>query len=255
MFLTGQQTSFLSQLIAFLAMAGDESALRTRTGDLLLRLLKADYYASYFWENGQEAFTNRVALNMSDANLANYEAYYQFHDPITHHLRRLREPTRITQILTQRKLVKTEFFNDFLWRDGLYWGVNLYVSIDDQSTADIRLWRGKQGENFTDEELAILKMIAPAYGAALNRCLHINKPYTPARSICTNLVYSLLTHREYEVARLTAKGLSDKEISKTLNISFPTVRTHIKNSFRKLDVSNRVQLACIFSQSPDGQAN
>ena len=42
-----------------------------------------DYYASYVWDESRSVFGGRVALNMSDRNLSSYEAYYQYHDPIT----------------------------------------------------------------------------------------------------------------------------------------------------------------------------
>lgn len=33
-----------------------------------------------------------------------------------------REATLVLQVMPQHELVRTEFFNDFLDRDGLYWG-------------------------------------------------------------------------------------------------------------------------------------
>jgi len=50
-----------------------------------------------------------------------------------------------------------------------------------------------------------------------------------------------LTQRELEVLNLLVDGRKDREISKLLNISEHTVRSHIKNLFRKLGVSSRSQ--------------
>ncbi|GGB64159.1 response regulator [Fictibacillus barbaricus] len=52
-----------------------------------------------------------------------------------------------------------------------------------------------------------------------------------------------LSIREQEVLQLVAKGYSNKEISKELNISENTVKTHMKNILGKLQLDNRVQLA------------
>jgi RNA polymerase sigma factor (sigma-70 family) len=52
-----------------------------------------------------------------------------------------------------------------------------------------------------------------------------------------------LSVREQEVLQLVAKGCSNKEISKQLNISENTVKTHMKNILGKLQLDNRVQLA------------
>ncbi|MDX1685313.1 MAG: response regulator transcription factor [Saprospiraceae bacterium] len=50
-----------------------------------------------------------------------------------------------------------------------------------------------------------------------------------------------LSSREYEILKLIATGLSNKEIAERLYISLPTVKTHISNLFSKLDVSRRTQ--------------
>ncbi len=52
-----------------------------------------------------------------------------------------------------------------------------------------------------------------------------------------------LTRREKQVLRLVAEGQTDREIAKTLGISFWTVRSHVGSLLRKLDVRNRVGLA------------
>ncbi len=51
-----------------------------------------------------------------------------------------------------------------------------------------------------------------------------------------------LTQREQEMARLIARGLSNKEIAGELNISVATVRTHIYNLFQKTGVQSRIEL-------------
>lgn len=58
-----------------------EAEVRQRVGALLLDLLDADYCASYVWDEVSHSFGDRVALNMSDLNLATYEAYFQHRDP------------------------------------------------------------------------------------------------------------------------------------------------------------------------------
>lgn len=52
-----------------------------------------------------------------------------------------------------------------------------------------------------------------------------------------------LTNREIEVLKLIAEGLINKEIAKTLYISEKTVKNHISNIFKKLDVNDRTQAA------------
>ena len=52
-----------------------------------------------------------------------------------------------------------------------------------------------------------------------------------------------LTNREIQVLKLIAEGLFNKEIASRLNISERTVKNHISNIFKKIDVSDRTQAA------------
>ncbi len=52
-----------------------------------------------------------------------------------------------------------------------------------------------------------------------------------------------LTSREIEVLKLIAEGMINKEIAKNLYISEKTVKNHISNIFKKLDVNDRTQAA------------
>jgi len=52
-----------------------------------------------------------------------------------------------------------------------------------------------------------------------------------------------LTKREIEVLAKVAKGMFNREIAVSLNISERTVKNHISNIFRKIQVSDRTQAA------------
>jgi len=52
-----------------------------------------------------------------------------------------------------------------------------------------------------------------------------------------------LTTRELEVLIKVANGMLNKEIATSLNISERTVKNHISNIFKKIDVSDRTQAA------------
>jgi DNA-binding NarL/FixJ family response regulator len=52
-----------------------------------------------------------------------------------------------------------------------------------------------------------------------------------------------LTPRETEVLRLVAKGLTARRIAERLELSHRTVENHVQNVLRKLQLTNRVELA------------
>lgn len=52
-----------------------------------------------------------------------------------------------------------------------------------------------------------------------------------------------LTRRELEVLKLLAVGMYNKEVAEKLNISERTVKNHVSNIFKKLEVTDRTQAA------------
>ena len=52
-----------------------------------------------------------------------------------------------------------------------------------------------------------------------------------------------MTRRELEVLKLLSVGLYNKEIGKNLGISERTVKNHISNIFKKINVMDRTQAA------------
>lgn len=259
MYLSYRKQQVLSQLLATLAETQTEADLRSRIGDPLLKLLDADYYASYTWEPEQKRFGRCIALNMSDDTLDSYETYYRHVDKLTPLMARQRRTTLVNQLMPQAELAKTEFFNDFLQRDGLYWGLNLYIWQGQSNLGDVRIWRNKHRSAFDTQEAGLLELIRPALTVSLRRArATLPMPisdYGNARTgaglaLCVSqtpsqprLALERLSRREQQVAQMAAEGLSDKAIAKNLDIGFTTVRTHLGQAFRKLGISNRVRLA------------
>ncbi|ELY2796746.1 nitrate/nitrite response regulator protein NarP [Cronobacter dublinensis] len=66
------------------------------------------------------------------------------------------------------------------------------------------------------------------------------KPHSP---------FALLTERELDVLQEVARGLSNKQIASTLHISEETVKVHIRNLLRKLNVRSRVAATVLFFES------
>jgi two-component system, NarL family, response regulator LiaR len=73
--------------------------------------------------------------------------------------------------------------------------------------------------------------LAPQAAARLMR--EVRLPETP----------ETLTERETDVLKLLARGQSNKEIGRSLNISATTAKTHVANLMAKLGVASRTQAA------------
>ena len=75
-------------------------------------------------------------------------------------------------------------------------------------------------------------LVHPAVAARLMQEVAARDKSSPADS---------LTARELEVLRLVARGLPNKQIARELEIAEKTIKTHVSNILRKLDLRDRTQ--------------
>ena len=224
------------RIVARLEHLGPGADVRGAILGDVMRLVAGDFAASYVWDAVVGRFARACYVNMNPATLALYERHYQFDDPITFKLRARRSATDVHEILPYSKLYHTEFFNDFLRRDGLHHGVNMYLFDDNRDLGDLRIWRAKGRPDFAQREIDILNALEPFLRNAIVR---------------TIIGCEQLTERERDVACLVTRGCTDLEIANILGIGFATVRTHLNRAMRKQGCSNRTELAAKIASSSD----
>ena len=70
---------------------------------------------------------------------------------------------------------------------------------------------------------------------------HIHRRTQPGKAEGSGV--ESLTTRELQIARLVVERKTNPQIAEALFLSPKTVETHLRNMFRKLDVSSRVEVA------------
>lgn len=97
---------------------------------------------------------------------------------------------------------------------------------------------------------AVSKATNPAALATLiretldGRLLHVHKPLGPAEGSAGRSAApeaSVLSARELEVLRLVAAGSTNSDIARKLWVTEQTVKFHLSNVYRKLEVGNRTE--------------
>ena len=105
-------------------------------------------------------------------------------------------------------------------------GVNGYV-LKDSESAELK----KAIFTVADGETYIQPSLIPALNAKM---IETNKDAEKIKS---------LKKREFDVFKLLAVGMFNKEVGKRLEISERTVKNHVSNIFKKLGVTDRTQAA------------
>ena len=96
---------------------------------------------------------------------------------------------------------------------------------------------------------ATLQLIEPVQGRSLQPSFVIQFSIPPAGADQAGRALgelSKLTASEREVARLAAAGDDNADIVRKLSVSESTVRTHLRNIFRKLGITSRGKLAPLY---------
>jgi two-component system, NarL family, nitrate/nitrite response regulator NarL len=89
----------------------------------------------------------------------------------------------------------------------------------------------------------------------LQQLIHITVDLLGTQSEQVTAALEKLTQRERDVAIEAAKGLSNKEIARILNITERTVKAHISGCFERLHIKDRLQLALILNDKSSRQIN
>jgi len=129
------------------------------------------------------------------------------------------------------------------------------TNVPSQSQALLALSQGAVGychAYSAPEVLAEVKNVVAHGGIWLGRDLlqrlievSTNLTGNAAEQVARSL--ALLSGREKEVALEAAKGLSNKEIARILDITERTVKAHLSATFERLGVKDRLQLALILN--------
>ncbi len=232
--ITSDELTLFGDIVGRLQHLSPQDDIRQIVLGDIVKLLRADAGASFIWQEDRQRFSQPVYVGGPREILSLYEDRYQFNDPITSLLKNARRATTVDDVVDRHELTKTEFYNDFLRRDALEWGINIYiVDGDGRDLGDFRIWRRRGGHNFEQREKMLLDVIGPHIRAAIARVSNNG---------------GCLTSREREVAELISRGCTDRDIARILGISFGTVRTHVNRALEKCGCANRTELAASFAR-------
>jgi DNA-binding CsgD family transcriptional regulator len=165
--------------------------------------------------------------------------YYSHYDPFQPDSSVRKNVCKVDDILPYRRWVKLKIYNEFYRPQNIHFKLSLYLRSNARVLGRIGLFRPREQQDFSGNDLAKARILVPHLTTALENLIRIQELASKA------LVAKeyRLTKREVDVVRCVCQGLTNYEIGKKLYISRFTVETHLKNIFDKTGVKHRAGLA------------
>ena len=151
---------------------------------------------------------------------------------------------RESDLMAEEERMKTILYKKCYEPFGLHYSLQLNLVYNDLFLGVVTIYRKKEEGDFTDDEMFLVK----AFSDHLNLRFYEYKTNTSKNS--SSNAYSItdlasqyqLTNREVEVLQLLFQDMDNNEIANKLFISGFTLKKHIQNLYRKLDVSTKWSL-------------
>jgi DNA-binding CsgD family transcriptional regulator len=187
-----------------------------------------------------------VGDNMDVEVEKNYQDKYLALDPMNPSEYEDTDTTVIcsNQMYFHEDWVNTEFYKEFFKPMGYMYNTDIFFRRDGKIIAVLTLLRSDEMEAFSDNEIDLLKNIQPFLEYTLNQV------YEPAKIDERKFIIDKykLTGREIDVLEYAMGGMSNKLIAQELELSIPTVRTHLQHIYDKVGVHSTNELISIIFQ-------
>jgi DNA-binding CsgD family transcriptional regulator len=148
----------------------------------------------------------------------------------------LRTVIKIADFYSARQWHSTGMYSDLYWPQGVEHELMLTLPVPPGTspapgrTVRLFLFRGP-GPDFSEADRALLTLLRP----------HLHQAYLDAERRRHPL--PRVTPRQRQLLHLLAAGHTNAQIARRLGLAEGTVRTHLENLYRRLEVSSRTEAA------------
>lgn len=153
---------------------------------------------------------------------------------------------RSSDVFTADEFESSKYYNEAYKPLDIYYSTFMAIIYKDEFLGSVSLYRSKEKEDFSDKDIYVLERLKEHLALRLSKQMGFYDLQAPneyenqaMKSLCSE---KGLTDREIEVVQHLFKGDTTKEICDELHIAPTTLKKHITNSYRKLNIGCRAQL-------------
>ncbi len=209
------------------------------------------YAANFFlFDKEKELICDPICFNISESVLQDYNDYYWQIDDIRNLAFDQHEPIISSQLMDYNTWTNTEYFNDFLAKNRLYYSCGIDIHAENRLLGTISLFRTSKDKDFGAADLIYLNLLAKQSSNHLKKLFEIEKLKKQRDEKQKNIIIHKaknfnLSKREKDVLKLILEGKTNAEIAENLFVSINTVKKHLSHIFHKTEVHNRTELASL----------
>jgi DNA-binding CsgD family transcriptional regulator len=182
-----------------------------------------------------------LICNTPSAEQRDYEKHFSAFDPLSpaRCLNQDRWVATLQQMLCLLVPEHAIYQSQFMQRHGIVDALEIFLKTDADIILGCSLLRHGEALKFSQHDLDKAQALRTLGNFALAQTF-------PKRQASVDMIakrFPALTAREATMAQFVAAGLSNKQLCRELDISLPTVKTHLLSVFRKMGIRSRTELA------------
>ena len=237
--------SLLSDIIYQIYSIEDTTEMR----GTFLKLLKVlvPYTKASFYLASKDVFhalDNPVGINLNEKELQRYLDGYEDEDYTRWIFFSAKNMAyRETDLFSESSRVQTKYYKEIYFPSNIHYSAQLCLSYHEVFVGIVSLYRPKDDGDFTDDQIFLLDLFKDHLAYRLYCCRFGQSDRKSSPDAINNAKQSYtLTNREAEILGHLFRGHSSEIICGELNISNHTLKKHISNLYKKMDVKSRGDL-------------
>lgn len=149
---------------------------------------------------------------------------------------------RETDIISDEARVETDYYKKVYKPNNWHYALQMVIAKHKRFLGVITFYRTIGKENFHYDDIFVLDMLKDHLAYRMEQRNRSGDDGAEKVTITEAVVKYDLTRREHTILQLLMSGEDNAFICEELSISSNTLKKHILNIYRKLDIKNRVQL-------------
>lgn len=251
--LTDNDWQFLNRLIFDIYSTADLDKIRIHVLEMLKMIIPCDKATFYLADpTGKHRFILPVGFGFTEQQLTRYDNEFEDLDPLCWAFSSAQnEVYRHTDLYPPGVRDELPFYKKAYFDLNIYYTAILSLSHDNIFVGAVSLYRPKDSHDFSDREVKILDTLKNHLALRLFQEMgqenRISYKKQRERRLNDYMNRYDLTHRELEILTLLVHGEQNQSICEKLFITQSTLKKHIYNIYKKMDIKNRVELFKLFA--------